>query len=285
MDFHDTPPTAPEPTPPPTGVWNCWSDRRLLTLAILMLAGNFVLQIAVFGLTDELFLPALIGSLLGVVLPAAVAARATGSRLIDDFQIGQISPRVLLWSALLAVAGLEPTSLLAGLSARIHPVDPEWVAFFEQRLPQTSTELLVTVVAVVIAAPLAEELLFRGLVYRLARRTWGVGAAVSVSALSFALVHGEPWYLFGLIGLGLLLAFLYEMTRSVTACWVAHAVHNGVVLYLMLHTEEVAAETAGPAAIDYLRLAGSLMLLAAAGYQLYRYGRVAGGDPEDEDAD
>jgi membrane protease YdiL (CAAX protease family) len=284
MDFHDTPPAAPEPTPPPTGVWNRWSDRRLLALAILMLAGNFVLQIAVFGLTDELFLPALIGSLIGVVLPAAIAARAAGSQLIDDFQIGPISPRVLLWSALLAVAGLEPTSLLAEFSARIHPVDPEWVAFFEQRLPQTSAELLVTVAAVVIAAPLAEELLFRGLVYRLARRTWGVGAAVSLSSLSFALVHGEPWYLFGLIGLGLLLAFLYEMTRSVTACWVAHAVHNSVVLYLMLHTEEVAPETAGPAAVDYLRLAGSLILLAAAGYQLYRYGRAAGGDRGDGDA-
>ena len=284
MDFHDTPPAAPEPTPPPTGVWNRWSDRRLLTLAILMLAGNFVLQIAVFGLTDELFLPALIGSLFGVVLPAAIAARAANSKLIDDFQLGPIAPQFLLWSALLALAGLEPTSLLAGLSARIHPVDPEWVAFFEQRLPQTSAELLVTVAAVVIAAPLAEELLFRGLVYRLARRTWGIGAAASLSALSFALVHGEPWYLFGLIGLGLLLAFLYEMTRSVIACWVAHAVYNSVVLYLMLHAEEVAPETAGPTVIDHLRLAGSLLLLAAVGHQLYRYRRIAGGDGEDDDA-
>ena len=74
------------------------------------------------------------------------------------------------------------------------------------------------------------------------------------------------------------------MTRSVTACWVAHAVHNSVVLYLMLHTEEVAPETTGPAAVDYLRLAGSLMLLAAVGYQLYRYGRIAGGVREDDDA-
>ncbi len=283
MDIHDTGPTAPEPTPSPIGVWNRWSDRRLLALAILMLTGNFVLQIAVFGLTDELFLPALIGSLFGVVLPAALAARAASSNLIDDFQLGPIAPQFLLWSALLALAGLEPTSLLAGLSARIHPVDPEWLTFFEQRLPQTSTELLVTVVAVVIAAPLAEELLFRGLVYRLARRTWGVGAAASLSALSFALVHGEPWYLFGLIGLGLLLGFLYEMTRSVVACWVAHAVHNSFVLYLMLHTEEVAPETAGPTTVDYLRIAGSLLLLAAVGYQLHRYRRVVGGDRQDDD--
>ena len=117
MDIHDTGPAAPVPTPPPTGVWNRWSDRRLLALAILMLAGNFVLQIAFFGLTDELFLPALIGSLFGVVLPAAIAARAANSNLIDDFQLGPIAPQFLLWSALLALAGLEPTSLLAGLSS------------------------------------------------------------------------------------------------------------------------------------------------------------------------
>ena len=80
------------------------------------------------------------------------------------------------------------------------------------------------------------------------------------------------------------LAKAREMTRSVTACWVAHAVHNSVVLYLMLHTEEVVAETATPAAIDSLRLAGSLILLAAAGYQLHRYGRVSGGDRQDNGA-
>ena len=85
-------------------------------------------------------------------LLAASSTTRANSNLIDDFQLGPIAPQFLLWSALLALAGLEPTSLLAGLSARIHPVDPEWVAFFEEHLPQTSTELLVTVAAVVIAA-------------------------------------------------------------------------------------------------------------------------------------
>ena len=95
MELYDSEPPASEPISPPTGVWNRWSNRRLLALAILMLAANVVLQIVVFGLTDELFLPALIGSLLGVVLPAAVAARAANSRLITDFQLGPISPQLL----------------------------------------------------------------------------------------------------------------------------------------------------------------------------------------------
>lgn len=278
MAREDTLPPAPEPAPLLVGIWNLWSNRRLLALAVLMLAGNLAVQIVVFGLTDQLFLPVLLGSLLGVVLPAALAARAAGSTLRADFDLGPLPPRLVLWTALLAVAGIEPTSLLAGLSARIHPVDPQWLTFFTKHLPQTPLAMLVTVVAVVIAAPLAEELLFRGLVHRLARRSWGTGAAALISALTFALVHGEPWYLFGLFGLGLLLAFLYEATRSVTACWIAHALHNSVVLYLMLQTDALTAATAAPAPSDYLQLAGSLLLLAVAGRQIMRSRRHDEGD-------
>jgi membrane protease YdiL (CAAX protease family) len=268
MIHEDSRPPAPEP--PPVGIWNRWSDRRLLALTVMLLAGNLVVQITVFGLTDQLFLPALVGSLLGVVLPAALAARAAGSSLGRDFDLDLPPPRTVLWTALLAIAAIEPTSLLAGFSARLHPVDPQWLTFFAEHLPRTPAELLVAAVAVVVAAPLAEELLFRGLVHRLARRNWGVGAAATISGLSFALVHGEPWYLFGLFGLGLLLAFLYETTRSVTTCWIAHAIHNSVVLYLILQTDALTEATTAPATADYLRLAGSLLLLALAGRQLLR---------------
>ena len=133
-----------------------------------------------------------------------------------------------------AAAALLPTSALAGLSARVHPVDPQWLAFTATTCRPRDWASPWPRVTAVLAAPLAEELLFRGLIYRLARRTWGAWPAAVVSSLVFGLIHGEPWYLFGLVGLGLILAYLYEATGSLLAPVIAHALHNAVSLYVML---------------------------------------------------
>ena len=79
-----------------------------------------------------------------------------------------------------------------------------------------------------------------GLLYRLARRTWGASSAAVVSALAFGLLHGEPWYLFGLVGLGLLLAYVYEMTGSLTPGIVLHGVYNGASFFLLLQDANLA---------------------------------------------
>jgi len=81
----------------------------------------------------------------------------------------------------------------------------------------------------------AEELLFRGLIYRTARDRWGFWRAVVLTSLFFGVVHFEPWSLFGLVGLGALLCLLYERTGSLLAPMATHAVHNAVSFGLMLH--------------------------------------------------
>jgi membrane protease YdiL (CAAX protease family) len=247
------------------GLWQTWPSRRLLVFGILLFVADLMVQVEVYRLSDHIFLPTLVGGLIAVVLPCYLASRLGGSRFATDWQLTIPSPAVLFWAAVLALTGLYPTAELAGLSARIHPVDPEWIALFNTHLPRTPGDTVIAVVAVVLVAPLAEEIIFRGLLYRLARRQWGPWVATAVSTLSFALVHAEPWILFGLIGLGLLLAFVYEVTRSVAACTVVHAVHNAISLWLILSTP-AGIEAELPAALQqsWALLASCALLLFAA---------------------
>jgi uncharacterized protein len=83
--------------------------------------------------------------------------------------------------------------------------------------------------AVVIGAPLAEELTFRGLGYSLLER-YGAWVAIVGSALAWALAHGllEAFPLIFALGIGL--GFLRRVTGSIVPGMLLHATFNGIAL-------------------------------------------------------
>ena len=83
----------------------------------------------------------------------------------------------------------------------------------------------------VVAAPLCEEFLFRGVLYRGMRATLGVKASIICSAALFAFVH-PPLGFVPIFALGVATALLYEKTGSLWASMAAHATHNGVIVAL-----------------------------------------------------
>jgi membrane protease YdiL (CAAX protease family) len=233
-------------------------------LAVFLMGSNFLGQILFYSAGGGLFTPVLAGAVGGVLLPLVLLCRRNGLSLERDFGIDFPGAGVLVVAALVAAASLAPTSLLAELSLRIHPVDPRWESFFRENLPESTLAVALAFVTVVAAAPFAEEVIFRGLLHRLASSMWGAIPGALISALIFAIIHGEPWFLFGLVGVGLMLAFVYEATGSVTACWVAHGVHNAVSLGAMLTTDAVVSAptplTAGDILWAVVSLAGLVFL-------------------------
>ncbi len=267
------------PTPiPPLPPWPTWPARRLLVFIALVFAGNNLAQILTYSLVEDMFLPVLVGSLLGVVLPCRMLARGHGGTLRRDFHLDRLDVGTLVAAVLAGAAALLPSSALAMLSARIHPVDPQWLATLRDHLPTSGLGIGVAAAVAVLAGPLAEELLFRGLIYRLARRTWGPWPAALVSSLLFGLVHGEPWFLFGLVGLGLVFAYLYETTGSLLAPVIAHALYNGFALFVMIREpEQIGAEPILEPR-DWALLGASVVVLAVTAVLLARRRRQLGRD-------
>lgn len=99
-----------------------------------------------------------------------------------------------------------------------------------------STLLLVTVLFVaVIAAPIMEELMFRGFFYRALRFRYGPGPAIVLSAALFAGIHPQGYLGFPLLfTIGTALAVLREWRGSLIAPILAHACTNGVTMALLL---------------------------------------------------
>ena len=80
--------------------------------------------------------------------------------------------------------------------------------------------------AVVILSPIAEEILFRGLLYTRLKQGMPKLAALLISSAIFGFVHGEAiWAVAGFMG-GLALAWVFESTGSLAACIIVHMVNN-----------------------------------------------------------
>ena len=93
-----------------------------------------------------------------------------------------------------------------------------------------------TVLTMVVIAPVMEELLFRKLLLdRLT--TFGERGAILFSALAFSLFHGNLYQIFYAFGIGVLFGYLYVRTRRIRYTVIMHAVINflgSVVVPLVL---------------------------------------------------
>ena len=244
------------------GLWTRRSTAQLIALAVLWTLSNLVAQTLAYSLTGDMYVAVGAGGLVVLAL-ATWSSRLADGTLAADFGLERPAPGVLTLSVLAACAALLPTGFLAGLSCHLHPPTEIWIADSNAHFPDTPLRAAIAVTSVTVFVPIAEELLFRGLVFRLARQAWGALPGAIISAMIFGLAHGEPWYLFGLIGLGLLLAFVYEFTGSLTACIVLHGVHNGISMALMFRQGGTFDLEAVDAPIDWTFLSLSTAALAA----------------------
>lgn len=97
----------------------------------------------------------------------------------------------------------------------------------------SSADRIITFVALVILAPLMEELIFRGYLYgRLRTKMSALPAIVLVSVL-FGVMHGQ-WNVGIVVGvMSVILCIAREMTGTIYAGILMHMIRNGVAFYML----------------------------------------------------
>jgi membrane protease YdiL (CAAX protease family) len=152
-------------------------------------------------------------------LPSFPGRDATGA-LVSGFGWG-----VVAWigsTALLVIAGwvLEQMNM---------PPEPGTAELAIQRL-----DPWLIVLAVVILAPIAEEIFFRGVVFNAWLREGGRAYAYVGSAALFAVIHLSLVSLVPIFFLGLGLAWVYRRTGTLLAPMAMHATVNGISVAVTL---------------------------------------------------
>ena len=110
----------------------------------------------------------------------------------------------------------------------------------------SSADRMVTFVALVILAPLMEELIFRGYLYGRLRSKMGALPAIILVSVLFGFMHGQ-WNVGIVVGvMSVILCIAREMTGTIYAGILMHMIRNGVAFY-MLYVNPI-----GPAGISAL---------------------------------
>lgn len=112
-----------------------------------------------------------------------------------------------------------------------------WLEEYSQASASLSGNDLFTVAATVIAAPIVEEVIFRGLILSRLRRAMPGWLAVLLSALIFGLCHGQAVWMAYAFVIGLVFGLLALRARSIWPSLCAHMVFNATGQLLSLLEE------------------------------------------------
>lgn len=197
----------------------------VLTLALVIFTPteHVSLRVAAIPLTN---LPLLALAYYYLLRPAGLTFANGFGLLVDRVQLGRLACVTLAAVA----AGIWGEWAMGELAQSFHLAN-HWTEWFDADLVWGPRSVLaVSLLEYVVFAPVFEELAFRGLLYAILRRRFGVGTAAVISAGIFAAAHGYGWIGFASVfWSGVLWAWIYEKTGSLLPGMLAHAANNLLV--------------------------------------------------------
>jgi hypothetical protein len=237
-----------------------WLIGLVVATAVILHAGSGVDADPSAGLT------------LGISAVTTLGFLALASRLADRGALvrrqvfaWKARPLPLVFSAVLAGFSLELfagwwSELLVGLSEVFSTEHLEEMA--DMLVDGSSADRAMGMALVLLVAPFAEELIFRGFVWDCLEREWGRNAAWLLSSFAFALYHFDPLHVVSVLPLSLLLGALRLRTGSIVPAIAAHFGNNllAVVFLWKFGADEAMAV---PSDVALIGLIVSLVILVA----------------------
>lgn len=172
--------------------------------------------------------------------------------------------RLTIWNRQLSFGPLD--AALRSLAAQSQSATERLLSL------STSGDLLLQLLVVALVPAICEEMFFRGCLQQLLCG-WMESRhlAVAVTAVVFALAHGDAFGFLPRLLLGLLLGYAFAYSGSIIVSICAHFFNNAVivVLYFLYHREVFSVSPAEPLGMSWLWVAMCTVGAALVGYQYF----------------
>jgi membrane protease YdiL (CAAX protease family) len=106
------------------------------------------------------------------------------------------------------------------------------------KLLNSPFDRIIAFIALVVVAPICEEIVFRGWLYGKLRRKMSMGAAILVVSVFFGIMHGQWNVGINVFALSILLCLEREVTGTIYASILTHMIKNGIayaLLYIFMY--------------------------------------------------
>jgi len=175
---------------------------------------------------------------------------------------GEISPKPLgaryIWPLIVGAIGLAG---FVGIALDVLPIPESIMSEYIEASADVGALTFSGIISTVLLAPIAEEVVFRGLVYTRLRRAMPASAAMLLSSLMFGVLHGQIVWIVYAAFLGVIMAAVFERTGSLHSSIILHVVFNLMGGYIMPSV---------PPEIQYIGLLASLALISLGVFGLMR---------------
>ena len=139
-----------------------------------------------------------------------------------------LQPRTQTAVMVLALAAGLAAAFWATIAVNLIPWPESWMeAYQTESGALTTARPMLDFIAVVLLAPLVEEMLFRGVIYNAFCMLLPAGAAVLFQGLLFGSVHGAIIWMIYAAFMGCVLGYVRKHTESVRPCVLMHMAFNG----------------------------------------------------------
>ncbi len=146
--------------------------------------------------------------------------------LWEDLKIGIAGYAAILPFFFLTLMGV---ALLASIFSYEPPPHPLVGIFLEEEKRSPFT-VVYSIFLACVAAPVLEEIFFRGFCYPAFKKRWGVMRSLCLSSAFFALIHENLFAFVPIFILGLGLGYLYEKRGTLFPSILLHIMHNSIFI-------------------------------------------------------
>ncbi|MBL50661.1 MAG: hypothetical protein CMG57_01730 [Candidatus Marinimicrobia bacterium] len=215
----------------------------VLSILSAFFAGGLVLGIGLSNPDSSKKLYTFISFIVGqgfMVAPLLWFLIAKKQPLFKRLRLNPISQEIFISTTLFSFGVIILSDELDRIVQMFIPA-PDYIVDLNGLLqPESVSGFILLFIAVVLIAPLGEELLFRGFLQQFLEKYWkDVTRAILITALFFAMIHMNPFWFIQIYLLGILLGFLAWRTGSVLPPLILHGMNNaGAMLFSFSNTAE-----------------------------------------------
>jgi len=198
---------------------------------------------------------------LGMILPIVLLTRRFPSGFTRQLMIRKPPPRMTLYVVLATFAAIVVIDFIYILSLKVMPAPEDYVDTLRDLKPDGALSLIITGIGLCVAVPVAEEIIFRGVIQRVFARSMGVVLAAVLAGVFFGVIHLNLQLLISMTVFGIYLGFLFMLTSNLIYTVFAHAILNSIAFVQLIFAVEEDMTTAPFYLQEYWMLAVGLALL------------------------
>jgi membrane protease YdiL (CAAX protease family) len=226
----------------PPDIFAAFNHYILLFFGVTCVLSSVFIQ-QLFYMADQLRVGLVVAPVLGILLPVWAVTRRFPAGFRSQLLIARPRFLMTLYVLVATAAVVVIVDFIYAVSQQLLNPPADYVAGLKELKPEGAVPIAVTFIGICILVPLAEEIVFRGLVQRIFSRNMGPVAAVFLAGAFFGVIHLTPQLLLSMVVFGIFLGYLFMATSNLAYPILAHALLNSFsyVQLLILPEEELAS--------------------------------------------